>query len=103
MTWHLKDWRTLRGLSLERVANELGTSHTTLMRWEGGVHKVPDERIKQLAEIYGCTPAELEHPPEQREMGQRVHEAIELAKTLSPDDAQLWLQTGRHLAEKSRS
>lgn len=102
MTTHLRAWRRLKGLTLQQVAARLNVSHTTLLRYEKGVVMPPDDAVKQLAQIYDCTPAELEVDPEQRRKGQRVHLAIELAKALSPELAERWIEIGELLRKEAR-
>jgi hypothetical protein len=59
--------------------------------------KPSPEILAALAELYGCTPAELEVPPGQREQGRRVHDAILLAKSLPAEVVDRWLEIGRLL------
>jgi transcriptional regulator with XRE-family HTH domain len=94
---HLRAWRRASSLTLHEVARRLGATHTTLLRYEKGELTVSAEVIRLLAEIYGCTPAELEVDPGERERGKRIHDAIELAKSLPPDLNERWLEIGRLL------
>jgi hypothetical protein len=48
--------------------------------------------------LYGCTPAELEVPPNQRQKGKRVHDAILLAKSLPEEMVDRWLEIGQLMA-----
>jgi transcriptional regulator with XRE-family HTH domain len=82
---HLRAWRRAAGLTLHEVAQRLGTTHSTILRYEKGEFRLPVGAVQLLAEIYGCTPAELECDPKERKEGKRVHDAIELAKSLPPD------------------
>jgi transcriptional regulator with XRE-family HTH domain len=97
---HLKAWRLASGLTLESAANEVRTSHSTLMRWESGVHKVPADKIIELARVYNCTPAELGFPPDEREMAQRLDLAARLLRQMDPEDAKRWLDIGGSLAKR---
>jgi transcriptional regulator with XRE-family HTH domain len=99
---HLKSWRRASGLTLEAVAYKMRTSHSTLLRWESGVHKVPPGKIIELARIYNCTPAELEFPPEEREMAQRLDRAARLLRAMEPEDAKRWLDIGGSLAKNEK-
>lgn len=92
---HLRAWRLQNRLTLVKVAETLGTTHSTLLRWEKGEISVPRKMVVRLAEIYGCTPAELEYNPVERARGQLVHAAIELAQSLPEDKAKAWLEAGR--------
>jgi len=56
----LKELRRKAGLTLEEVAERLGTSKQTIHRYENGViANIPHEKIERLAEVLGATPAEL--------------------------------------------
>ena len=57
---NLKRIRKARGLTLEELAERLGTSKQTISRYERGViSNVPPEKIEQLAGALETTPAEL--------------------------------------------
>lgn len=99
---HLRAWRRASRLTLQEVARRLGTTHTTVLRYEKGEVKVPADTLRLLAEIYGCTPAELEVDPKDRDRGKRVHDAIQLAKSLPPELNERWLEIGRLLLEERK-
>lgn len=99
---HLRAWRRASSLTLQEVAGRLGTTHTTVLRYEKGEVKVPADTLRLLAEIYGCTPAELEVDPKDRDRGKRVHDAIQLAKSLPPELNERWLEIGRLLLEERK-
>lgn len=63
---------------------------------------VPSDVIRLLAEVYGCTAAELDVDPKEREKGKRIHDAIQLAKSMSPDLTDRWLEIGRLLLEERK-
>lgn len=100
MSMHLRAWRRLAGLTLQQVAGVLSIAHTTLMRYEKGFVVPADDTVRRLAEIYGCTPAELQLDPKDRKKGQRVHLAIELAQNLPPEFVDRWLELGQLMIEK---
>ena len=100
MWQHLRAWRKLTGKTLVEVAKALGTTHSTVLRYERGEMKVPNEVIDQLAKLYGCVPAELQHDPAKREVGRRIHDAIELLHSLDPQAAERWLEIGRLLNKR---
>ena len=83
-----------------RVAAALGATHTTILRYERGEMKLTRETLAQLAELYGCTPAELQFDPSERKHGQRLHAAMELVQELDPESAEKWLEIGRLLKSK---
>ena len=97
---HLKAWREFREKSLEQVANILDISHTTLLRWESGVHRVPAEKIKELARIYDCTPAELEYPPAERGTGQMLDHVLKLIQEKDPKALEAWIALGEFLPKR---
>ncbi|MBE6645182.1 MAG: helix-turn-helix domain-containing protein [Ruminococcaceae bacterium] len=56
----LKELRHKAGLTLEELAEKLGTSKQTIHRYENGViANIPHEKIKRLAEALGASPSEL--------------------------------------------
>lgn len=56
----LKELRRTAGLTLEELAERLGTSKQTIHRYENGViANIPHEKIKRLAEALGVSPSEL--------------------------------------------
>jgi len=97
----LREWRKLSDKTLVEVATVLGTTHTTILRYERGQMKVPAEVINALAEIYSCVPAELQFAPEDRASGRRIHEAITLLNDLDPEIAKRWIEIGKLLKEKA--
>ncbi len=56
----LRALRQAHHMTLEEVAQKLGTSRQTIHRYENGViANIPSERVEALAEVYGTTPAAL--------------------------------------------
>ena len=57
---HLKAIRKERGMTLEELAQRIGTSKQTVQRYESGViANVPMERVEAMAAILGVTPSAL--------------------------------------------
>lgn len=57
---NLKRYRKDKRMTLEELAQLLGTSKQTIHRYETGViANIPKERVEQLAQALGVTPAEL--------------------------------------------
>ncbi len=97
MSGHLRAWRKNSGRTLQQVAAVLGTTHTTILRYERGDMKPTADMLRRLAEVYGCLPAELQYDPSERDRGRRMHEAIEILAALEPELAERWLEIGRLL------
>ncbi len=56
----LKELRKRRGLTLEEIAERLGTSKQTIHRYENGIiANIPHEKIKRLASVLSVSPSEL--------------------------------------------
>ncbi len=56
----LKSLRKERGMTLEDLANRIGTSKQTIQRYESGViANVPMDKVEAMAKILGVTPAVL--------------------------------------------
>lgn len=56
----LKELRLSRGLTLEAVAEAIGTSKQTIHRYESGViSNIPPHKVEALARVLGVTPPEL--------------------------------------------
>lgn len=56
----LKELRKEKKMTLEAVANAMGTSRQTIHRYENGtITNIPPEKVEKLAEVLGTTPAIL--------------------------------------------
>ncbi len=56
----LRELRKARGLTLEEVAQRLGTSKQTIQRYETGIiSNIPRDKVEALARVLGTTPAAL--------------------------------------------
>lgn len=56
----IKKLRKEKGLSLEQLAELVGTSRQTIHRYETGViSNIPSEKVEQMAKALGTTPAKL--------------------------------------------
>jgi transcriptional regulator with XRE-family HTH domain len=81
---HLKAWRNFLGKTSQWVANEIGTYHSTILRYEDGVSGVDDATFAALAKAYGVSVAELSvapaDAPRAREMD-RILRAIQQMDT----------------------
>ena len=100
MSRHLRAWRQHAKCTLSAVGAYLGASHTTVLRYERGDMKVPADVIIRLAELYGCTPSELQFHPDNRDQGRNIHDAIQILQNLDPQIAEKWLEVGRIMQMK---
>ena len=60
LTERIRELRRAKGLSLEQLAEAIGTSRQTVHRYETGViTNIPSEKIEAMARTLGTTPARL--------------------------------------------
>ena len=95
---HLRAWRRAQRLTLLYVAETVGTTHSTVLRWEKGKQAVPPEKFDERAQVYGCTTTELSYDPNDRARGALEHAAIRLARDLPLDKVEAWVAVGRAMA-----
>lgn len=57
--------RNKAGKTLLDVQKEMGVSAVAIHNWESGAYMPRADKLKQLAEFYGCTVDELLEPDEQ--------------------------------------
>lgn len=55
----IRQWRKHKGLTLQRLAERVGTTHATLSRLERGEHPYSQAMLEALAEALGADPASL--------------------------------------------
>ena len=55
----IADWRREKGLTVTALAEMLGVSHSTVIRWEDGSIRMPAERAVQISELTGIPCHEL--------------------------------------------
>lgn len=79
---YLAAWRKAQGWSQTRLANELGTTHPTIGRYERGELRVDDAIFRRIAAAYGITPAELAGPPDQAGRAREMHRVITAIREL---------------------
>ena len=57
---NIKRLRHERGMTLEELARELGTTRQTIHRYENGtITNIPPEKVERLAEALGTSPSDL--------------------------------------------
>jgi transcriptional regulator with XRE-family HTH domain len=88
----IRQWRLHRGLTLERLAERVGTTHASLSRIERGIQPYAQPLLEAIAEALQTDPASLimRNPADPEDIwsvwdhakpGQR-RQIIEIAKTL---------------------
>lgn len=93
---HLHAWRKAVGKTAQWLANELGTSHSTVLRYESGETGVDDDTFAAIATAYGITLAELSSAPRDASKAQ----ALDRLMTAVRDMDEETLQTLAGLAER---
>jgi transcriptional regulator with XRE-family HTH domain len=67
--------RIVAGFTLQAVSKELHVSVATLWRWEAGQQAPSIEKVKELAELYGCSERRLMKSPKPTRCEARKSEA----------------------------
>lgn len=55
----IKDYRIRKGLSQEQLARLMGTTQAAVAMWETGARMPRADKLPKLAEVLGCTVADL--------------------------------------------
>lgn len=100
---HLRAWRHSLGLTLEQVANAIGSKVNTISGWETGKRAVDLDDLKRLADRYGVHPAVLLYAPAGSPQLERVNAASELAAKMAPAAADVWIAMGKQLADSAKT
>jgi len=82
---HLRAWREKFDQSQVWLANEIGTSHTSIRRQELGESGVDDETFAAIAKAYGITVAELSAPPGEAERAQQMDRVMRAIQHLDQE------------------
>ncbi len=64
--WHgtsLRLRRVASGWTAADLGRRLNVDKTTVLRWEGDVHKPTAANVKQLAQALNCDPMDFSRPP----------------------------------------
>ena len=61
---YIEAWREKCGLTQEQLAQRVGTTKGTILRWETEVRDPPLAALGALAEAFGIDPPALFHPPD---------------------------------------
>lgn len=93
----LRAWRKSRNLTLKTVAEAIGSAVSTVQGWEKGARAVDLKDLENLAKMYGVDPAALLYAPDKADDFARTVRAARLAKHMTAEDAEAWLQMGERL------
>lgn len=55
----IKNYRIKKGLSQEQLARLMGTTQAAVAMWETGARMPRSNKLPKLAEVLGCTVADL--------------------------------------------
>lgn len=96
---YLRAWRKRRGLTLEALADLIGSRANTLSGWERGNRAVDLNDLNKLAKVYGVHPAALLMAPEDHDRTEKMRAAADLVARLPEDAAAAWLAIGRRMVK----
>ncbi len=99
---HLAAWRRHFDITLQELANKLGTTHTSVMRWEKGESGVDDKTFAAIAEAYGITVAELSAPPTDAAAAREMHRLMTAMQRLKSGDLAVLADLAEKLAAPPR-
>lgn len=91
---HLRAWRKRARLTLEQLADKIGSKVSTISGWETGQRTVDLDDLKRLADAYGVHPSLLLYAPPGSDHLIQLQEAANLLSNMSPQDAAEWLRLG---------
>lgn len=97
---HLRAWRKRRCLTLEALAEMIGSRANTISGWETGNRAVDLKDLKRLAAAYGVHPAALLMAPDDYAGSELMRQAADLARRMPEDVAATWLQLGEKLTTR---
>jgi len=98
---HLRAWRKRARLTLEQLADKIGSKVSTISGWETGSRTVDLDDLKRLADAYGVHPALLLHAPPGSDDLLRLQGAAELLSKMSAEDAAEWLRLGARFTQST--
>lgn len=51
----IREWRAHRGMTLDKVAEQIGYSKMSISRWERRTREVTTDQMQRLADALGCS------------------------------------------------
>lgn len=103
MPLRLRELRDKAGLTLEKVAAELGVEHSSVQRWETGKRVPGADDLEKLAKLFKVHPGQLFDPPGAPPLNARERQALAIASELSVNQWQAWLSVGRAMRESNEA
>lgn len=97
----IREWRRHRGLTLEQLAELVGSNNQTIGRYERGERSVTIDVLLQLAPALGCKPADLLPDPESI-LSDEERRLIRASAELSPEDRAVLLRIAQTLVAGSK-
>ena len=98
---HLRSWRRHRKLTLQYVADNIGSKANTISGWETGGRTVDLDDIKKLADVYQVHPAALLFAPDDPTRFEAMRDVLHTLESLDPEQRAVWLEMGRQLARRA--
>lgn len=94
---HLRAWRHHRRLTLQVVADKIGSKINTISGWETGTRTVDLDDIAKLADAYGVHPAALLFAPDDQTQFETMRDVLNLVADMPPAVRETWLRLGQQL------
>ena len=93
----LRAWREHVRLTLAEVAERLGTTQSTVSKWERGRTPVNLEILRDLAAIFGISPASLLFMPGEQGKADLLEQALRIVEAGDRDNLNAWLDLGARM------
>ena len=100
MVRHLKNWFLYRGLTQERIANNLGVSQGSLSKWLKGTQSMSVGHFTALAALLSAEPHQLLFPPDAPEAAAAYQRATGILSLLDEKGLEQWLGVGEAMATR---
>ena len=94
---HLRSWRKAHGLTLEQLANRIGSKISTISGWETGSRDMDLADLEKIARAYGVHPAILLFAPPGSQKFHDLREVNDLWEKMSADVFSDWLRAGKRM------
>lgn len=96
MAQNIKRYMDIKGVTNQQLCDALDFKYTTFMDWIKGVTYPRIGKVEAMARYFGCEKSDLieakkEKPTDTDGLSDAVMQLIEIAKTLSEEDAALLL------------